>query len=75
MELDQLREHAVDLGRRSDWAGVLGLAEQLRHDSDYWHWFFAPLLAVAARHLDDPAAPYLPKPSPGLIGPDLRRRD
>lgn len=42
-----LRTRATDLLRAEDWAGVLALQEELRHDSDYWIQIWGPACAVA----------------------------
>lgn len=51
-----LRVAANDAQRGQDWAAVRSLQDQLRRDDDFWYDLWAPLCAIAARHLGAPEA-------------------
>lgn len=55
-EVGELRRRVQDLANAGDWAAALALAPRLRADTAYWIDVWAPLLAIAARHVGDPAA-------------------
>jgi hypothetical protein len=55
-ELDALRTLVQDLANRPDWPALLALEPRLRRDTEYWHWMWAPALAMAAGKLGDPRA-------------------
>jgi transglutaminase superfamily protein len=54
--LRELRVAANDAHRARDWAALRALRDELRQDADYWFDMWAPLSAIAARHLGEPDA-------------------
>lgn len=53
-ELVELRLRAEEFSRTKDYAGLLGMADELRGDTEQWPHLWAPACAVSAVHLDRP---------------------
>ncbi|HEX6683006.1 MAG TPA: transglutaminase domain-containing protein [Candidatus Limnocylindrales bacterium] len=55
-ELARLRERGHDLVRACEWNELLNMSGMFRRDFEYWTRFWAPQIAIAARHLGDESA-------------------